>query len=402
MQPPESNTELKIEKWIYGGDGLGRLNGQVVLVPFAIPGERVRVRFTGAQTGLRRASLEAVLEASADRVAPRCPYFGVCGGCHYQHAAYPLQLEQKTLILADAFRRIAKVEIPAPVKVVSGEPWGYRNRIQLHFAERRLGFMAAGSHRLQPVDRCPVASPALEQAIGILRQMVGERPWPQFLRSLEVFTNESNLLINVLESRQRVARRFFDWCAERMPGCNAGSLEWPVAGFSYRVSRRSFFQVNRFLLEELIHAAVGEACGESAWDLYAGVGLFSLPLAKRFRRVTAVESSSGAAADLEFNAARAGLPVDVRHCSVEDFLDNEAAAPNFVIADPPRAGLDKRNVGNLLRLRPRRLVVVACDPATLARDAAALLAGGYRLERLTLVDLFPHTYHLETIAAFEA
>jgi 23S rRNA (uracil1939-C5)-methyltransferase len=401
MQPTETNSELKIEKWIYGGDGLGRLEGKVVLAPFAIPGERVRVRITQRRPDLCRAEVEEVIEASADRVAPRCPYFGSCGGCHYQHASYELQLRQKTLVLADVFRRIAKMGIPEPLDVVSGEPWRYRNRVQLHFGEGQLGYMAEGTHRLRPVDQCPVASPKLEESITALRGMLSDRRWPRFLRSMELFTNESEIQINVLDSAQRVAKRFFEWCAERIPGSGAASLDYPAAGFVFRVSHRTFFQVNRFLAGSLVEAAVGGAAGDTAWDLYAGAGLFSLPLAKRFRRVVAVESGRGAASDLAFNAGRAGLRVEVRRCSAEDFLDNEAAPPDFVIADPPRAGLGKHNVRSLIRLKPRRLVIVACDPATLARDVAALAAGGFHLSKLTLVDLFPHTYHLETIAVLE-
>lgn len=401
MQPAETNSELKIEKWIYGGEGLGRLEGQVVLAPFAIPGERVRIRIINRRPDLCRAQVEEVIEASADRVEPRCPYFGSCGGCHYQHASYELQVRQKALILADVFRRIAKMEIPEPVAVVSGEPWRYRNRVQLHFAGGQLGYMEGGTHQLRPVDQCPVASPKLEEAMAALRGMLRDRRWPRFLRSMELFTNESEIQMNVLESEQRVAKRFFEWCAERIPGSDAAALEYRAAGFAFRVSHQTFFQVNRFLIDSLVEAAVGDAAGDTAWDLYAGAGLFSLPLARRFRRVVAVESGRGAASDLEFNAERAGLRVEVRRCSAEDFLDNETSPPEFIIADPPRAGLEKRNVRNLIRLKPRRLVIVACDPATLARDVAALAGSGFRLSHLTLVDLFPQTYHLESIAVLE-
>ncbi len=401
MQPTETNSELRIEKWIYGGEGLGRLEGQVVLAPFAIPGERVRVRIVRSRPDLCRAEVEEVIEASADRVEPRCPYFGSCGGCHYQHAGYEFQLKQKALVLADVFRRIGKMEIPEPLGVVSGEPWRYRNRVQVHFAGQQLGYMAAGSHSLRAVEQCPVASPKLEESMAALRVMLRDRRWPRFLRSMELFTNEREVQLNVLASGQRVARRFFEWCAERIPGSDAAAIDYPAVGFQFRVSHKSFFQVNRFLIDELVQSAVGGAEGDAAWDLYAGAGLFTLPLALRFRRVTAVEGGHSAASDLEFNAARAGLRVEVRRCSVEDFLDNEAAAPDFVIADPPRAGLDKRNVRNLIRLKPRRLVIVACDPATLARDVAALAGGGFRLSKITLVDLFPQTYHLETVAVLE-
>jgi len=398
MTAPETNTELRVDKWIYGGDALGRLNGQVVLAPFAIPGEKLRIQLERLRSDLIRASVVEILEASPERVSPKCPYFGSCGGCHYQHASYPAQLEHKVLILRDVFRRIGKIEAPETIRTLHAEPWGYRNRVQLHFQGRQLGYMEAGGQRFRPVDQCPVASPKLQQVMDTLRGMLRERRWPRFLRSMEVFTNEEDVQFNVLESDQPVARRFFDWCSEQIPGSGASWLDYRTSSDVFRVSHRSFFQVNRFLVDALAESALAGARGETAWDLYAGVGLFSLPLARRFRSVTAVESGFGAANDLEFNAQRAGLPLHTRRCTVEDFLDNETHPPDFVLADPPRAGLGKRNVRNLLRLQPRLLTIVACDPATLARDAAALIQGGYRLESLTFIDLFPQTFHLETIA----
>jgi 23S rRNA (uracil1939-C5)-methyltransferase len=164
------------------------------------------------------------------------------------------------------------------------------------------------------------------------------------------------------------------------------------------VSSNSFFQVNRFLIDRLVDAATDGAEGETAIDLYAGVGLLSLPLARRFREVTAVESGAGAVRDLQFNAARAGLEnLHAMPQTAEEHLAQLEKAPDFVVLDPPRTGLGKAVVGRLAELRPRQITIVACDPATLARDLAGLVAAGYRVERMTLVDLFPQTYHLETV-----
>lgn len=184
-----------------------------------------------------------------------------------------------------------------------------------------------------------------------------------------------------------------------MPGVSAPSLEYTACGERFRVSRHSFFQVNRFLVDRLVEAALEDVQGGAeAWDLYAGVGLFTLALGKRFQSVTAVEGGAGAAKDLELNAERAGTRVQVERSPVEAFLAQCESAPEFVLADPPRAGLGPGVVRELLRLRPAELVIVSCDPATLARDLAGLTAGGYRLSSLALVDLFPQTYHLEAIA----
>jgi 23S rRNA (uracil1939-C5)-methyltransferase len=195
--------------------------------------------------------------------------------------------------------------------------------------------------------------------------------------------------INVIEAEHPVARRFYDWCESKQ------AIDYQTTFGVFRVSSRSFFQVNRFLVEKLVEAALPEG-GESALDLYAGVGLFALPMARRFRSVTAVESGSSAAHDLAFNASRAELDVKMEQARVEDHLARLQTTPEFVLADPPRAGLGKDVVGHLLRLAPPRVTIVSCDPATLARDLAGL--SGYRIDSLTLVDLFPQTYHLETVA----
>ncbi|MGA2132822.1 MAG: class I SAM-dependent RNA methyltransferase [Bryobacteraceae bacterium] len=383
---------------VYGGEGLGRLDGRAVLTPFVLPGERVHVRGLSEKPGLLRAGLLDVRAAAPERVAPPCPYFARCGGCHYQHAPYTLQLAIKRGILEDQLRRIGKIEPPAEIGVVAGEPWGYRNRVQLHIAGRELGYREAQSRKLCAIETCPIASPAIGRAISALRGMLQDAKWPGFVRSIELFTNETDMQLNVLETDRPVARRFFDWCAERTPGLVAGPLDYQAAGYTWRVSGGAFFQVNRFLIDALVDTAMAGAEGGTALDLYAGVGLFSAPLARRFTSVTAVESSHRAAGDLQFNMERAGLPVRVERANVEDWVEQLETRPDFVLMDPPRAGIGKRVVERIAHLRVPRLVIVSCDPATLARDLAGLIAAGYRLERLTLVDLFPQTYHLETIA----
>ena len=389
---------MRIEKLVYGGAGLARHEGQVVLVPFVLPGERVRVEIERERAGVLEGRLVEVVEAAAERLEPRCPYFRRCGGCAYQHAKYDFQLEQKRVILEEVFRRVGKLTAPA-VEMVSGPEWEYRNRAQFHLERGRIGYFGHGSHRLCAIEQCPILSPKLNAALGALAGMLREPRFPRFVESLEVFTDEAEVQLNVLSTERPVARRFFDWCGERIPGLGGGALEYRVGADSFRVSGGSFFQVNRFLIEALVGHALAGADGETAVDLYAGVGLFTLALARRFRRVTAVEPGGSAVRDLELNAARAGLAVAVRQASAELYLLGLAERPDFVLADPPRTGLGKRVVAELLRLKPPRLVIVSCDPATLARDLAGLTGGGYRTERLTLVDLFPQTAHVETVTA---
>jgi 23S rRNA (uracil1939-C5)-methyltransferase len=388
-----------VEKLVYGGEGLARLDGRVVFTPFVLPGERVLARSRQEKPGLVRADTLEVLEPAAERVAAPCEYFGRCGGCHYQHAPYEYQLAMKRAILSEELRRLGKLEPPAEIEVVSGEPWGYRNRAQLHVENGRLGYREARSHKLCPIDHCPISSPKVNEAIRALVSMQRDPRWPRFVRSLEIFTDEQQVQINVLETERPVARRFFEWCAELIPGVVTGALDYQGR---FRVSSNSFFQVNRFLSDRLVEVALGDLTGGTALDLYAGVGLFSLAMARRFGQVIAVESGGGATRDLQFNAERAGLAnIHVEQRTAEDFLASTGQTPDFVLLDPPRAGIGKAVVQRLLTLAPPRITIVACDPATLARDLAALVGGGYAVDRMMLVDLFPQTFHLETVVGLK-
>jgi 23S rRNA (uracil1939-C5)-methyltransferase len=366
---------------------------RVVLAPYVLPGERVRLEPDQEKPGLVRARPLAVLEPAPDRVPPPCPYFGRCGGCHYQHASYAAQLAAKRAILEEELRRLGKMEPPAEIAVIAGEPWAWRNRVQLHCDGQSLGYREAHSHKLCAITHCPIASPKINETITTLLGMLRDRRWPRFVRSLEIFTDERQVQLNILDSAQPVARRFFDWCAERIPGLVPGELHYDGR---FHVSRNSFFQVNRFLLDQLVEAAVSAAQGETAVDLYSGVGLFALSLAKSFRQVVAVESSSSAVRDLERNAAglEAVRPV---HAAAESYLESLTVAPDFVLLDPPRAGLGKTVVRRLIDLHPPVITIVSCDPSTLARDLPALLTGNYHIDQMTLIDLFPQTYHFETV-----
>ncbi len=390
--------DITIEKLVYGGDGLARLDGRVVLTPFVLPGEQARVAVTSEKPSLVRGSLAELLAAAPERVAAQCAYFGRCGGCHYQHASYEAQVAAKVAILREEMRRLGKIEAPEEIPVVSGEPFGYRNRAQLHIEGKELGYREAQSHKLCAIEHCPIGSPRINEVIRVLRGMLQDSRWPRFIQSIEIFTNEEQVQVTVLETQKPVAKRFFEWCAEMIPGFAPGEIEYG----EFRVSGRSFFQSNRFLVNKLVETALDGVSGESALDLYAGVGLFSLPLARKFQSVIAVESGSGAVRDLIFNAGRAGLQVGVEQNSADLYLEKLDRAPDFVLLDPPRSGIGKSGVKQLARLKPETVVIVACDPATLARDLAGLLAAGYALDRMTLVDLFPQTYHIETVVRLRA
>jgi 23S rRNA (uracil1939-C5)-methyltransferase len=374
---------------VYGGDALARLDRRVVLAPFVLPGETARIDVDNDDVHAR---LVEVLQPAAERVEPPCPHFERCGGCHYQHAPYEFQLARKVDILREQLRRVGKIDYQGEIEAVSSPPLGYRNRAQFHIANGHIGYLAARSHDLValPGD-CPISSPRLNQALAMIRDRLNDPRFPRFVHSVELFTNETDVQVNVLETDRPVARSFYDWCESTV------ALEYPTALGAFRVSPRSFFQVNRFLIEQLVEKALSAVTGATALDLYAGVGLFALPLTKRFASVTAVETGSSAARDLEVNAERAGVSITLELARVEDYLAKLVKTPDFVLADPPRAGLGKSVVKDLNRVAAPRLTIVSCDPATLARDIAAL--NRYKIESLTLVDLFPQTYHLETIAS---
>lgn len=328
------------------------------------------------------ASLLEIVEPAPERIAAPCPVFAKCGGCHYQHAPYEFQLTRKVEILREQFRRVGKIDYQGEIAILSGPPFGYRNRSQFHIENGKIGYLAARSHDLIPVAAdCPISSPKVNETLALLRDRLNDPKFPRFVHEIEIFSNETDVQINVLETDRPVARSFYDWMG------SVNTLDY--AGF--RVSPRTFFQVNRFLIDPLAAAALENAQGRSALDLYAGAGLFARHMKERFEEITAVESGASAIRDLEANVPG----IRIEQARVEDYLSKLDTAPDYVLADPPRTGLGKTASAHLNRLAPPRITIVSCDPATLARDLAALTR--YKIERVTLVDLFPQTYHLETI-----
>src|ERR1017187_1878159 len=286
-----SNFEVTVEKLVYGGDGLARLDGRVVLAPYVLPGERIRAEVEREKPGLVRARTLEVMERAMGRVEARCPVFGRCGGGHSPPAESGQQVAAKAAILAEELRRVGKMEPPAQIATIAGSPWGYRNRVQLHVDGGKLGYRQARSHRLCQVAACPIASPKIDESIETLNGMLRDPRWPRMVRTLELFTDERQVQLNVLETDRPVAKRFFEWCGERIAGLVDGALDYEGR---FRVSRNSFFQVNRFLADRLVEAAVEAPEGETAFDLYAGVCLIAQVLARKFQWVPGVESRSRA------------------------------------------------------------------------------------------------------------
>jgi 23S rRNA (uracil1939-C5)-methyltransferase len=423
--------KLRIEKAVYGGDGLARIPaeetasaGKTVFVPGTLPGELVEAGIATDRRSFSTGELGAILEPSPERVVPGCEYVPRCGGCQYQHASGAMQLQMKLDILKETLAR-AHVPVPAEIGSLTGPPWGYRNRIRLHVMKRAgtaLGYRRRGSHDLLPVTHCPIAAPLLEQALAAVTRIGGLE---NLCDEVEFFTNseQDQLLISLWPgSRQgrqpaRLREQALEGFAEQlhaelpvltgvglfaegeMMHWGERSLTYTVAGHPYQASLGGFFQVNRFLLPGLLQLAVGEKrSGRLAWDLYSGAGLFARAL--DFENVTAVESAGFSADDLKHNLA--GKAHRVIRSSTLDFLRSQTrgparAKPELILLDPPRAGLGKEICTLLGSIAAPAIVYISCDPATLARDLQLLLQFECSVQTIHLVDLFPQTFHMETV-----
>lgn len=423
--------QLNIEKLVYGGDGLARLpadeqgRGKAAFLPFVLSGEEIEAELVEEKPGFARARATKILQPSPQRIEPHCPYFQKCGGCHYQHANYEYQLEIKAAILKENLRRIAKLELETELVVHPSPPWNYRNRTRLKIRlqpEFAVGYYKYNSHEFLPIEQCPISSPLINQAISAVWQAGSGGKIASEVEEIELFANaeDAQLLIelycspNISEAAARktaedlqrtlpqsagvVVFKKVTATAEPKPIASVGAtdLQYKTDHSSYRVSAGAFFQVNRHLINELTNIATAQSTGQTALDLYAGAGLFAIPLAKSFAQVIAVESSQTSQSDLAYNS-----PANVRtvRATVEQYLKSAPAklSPDLVVLDPPRSGLGESVVRGLASLRAPRITYVSCDPATLARDLGGLLKAGYRVEQAHMLDLFPQTFHLETV-----
>ena len=431
----DNHLQLTIEKLIYGGDGLARLpadesgRGRAIFVPFVLPGEEVEAALFEQKPGFARARLENILRPSPRRVVARCPYFQRCGGCHYQHAEYEHQLEIKVSIFKENLRRIAKVELEAEPEIHPSPPWNYRNRARLKVRatpEFALGYHKFGSHELLPVEDCPISSPAINRGIAAVWELGRAGQIDGAIREIEFFADasDSQMLVEIDCGPEASAGTAEQWavdfaevvawgrwsrgvsghigalcgrCGTGSVGCRRRpELHYGTRRASYRVTAGAFFQVNRHMVDVLVDIVTENRSGELALDLFAGGGLFSLVLARSFAQVIAVEASQTAHADLLYNSPG---NVKVVRAVAEQYLKNAGSRlrPGLVVVDPPRSGLGEGVVRALAASGAPRMSYVSCDPATLARDLGGLLRAGYRVEQTHLVDLFPQTFHLESV-----
>jgi 23S rRNA (uracil1939-C5)-methyltransferase len=423
--------QLSIEKLIYGGEGLAHAEGNTVFVPFVLPGEQVRAAVRTRKKKLVHTNLVEVEKASLLRVAPGCPHFRVCGGCHYQHIEITEQVRQKKEILRETLSRLGGVQWAGAIQEHTAQPFGYRNRAQWAFRDampRAFGYFLAESAHILPIDQCPVLSPRLAETFGQLQELARANSLPPGILEIEAFADSADekIALNIAFERfpkpaKAMAGEFkaalpalesllmLDQSKNRFELEGPGYLTQKAGGFAFRVNHLSFFQVNRFLVEDLLQTMVGGAKGRYALDLYAGVGFFTLPLAKSFSKVVSVDANLSATRDLRQNAETAGSSVISENEHTEDFLKKEQEKPDLVVLDPPRAGLGAEAAARLANLGAEEITYLSCDPATLARDLAVLTgserkpeagvtaAHKYEIAEVHLFDLFPQTFHIETL-----
>jgi 23S rRNA (uracil1939-C5)-methyltransferase len=378
------SLEVEIERILPGGYGLAHAEGKTVFVSLAVPGDRLRVRVERQQGNVLFASIEEILIASPDRIEPPCPYFGRCGGCDFQQLAYDNQLAAKAEILRDCLHRIARLDVvPEIVVTPSPRAWRYRMRAmwQIDQNERAIGYYERGSRRVCDVVDCAVLMPELQETL----ERVRATEWHEFppdLKHLEVVAGENAVSL---------APPFAEF--------KTRELELGIADERYSYNAEAFFQINPGLLGSLIEFALGDVTGRLAIDLYCGVGLFTLPLARRFEGVIGVEGNPVAARFASRNLEHRAKLENARivNQGVAQWFNGRTLDADFILLDPPRAGAESAVIKGILDFAAPRVTYVSCDPATLARDLKKLLAGGYAIESLRAFDLFPQTHHVETV-----
>ena len=435
---PGQHVPVKIERLVFQGDGLARLpDGRVLFVPLTAPGDEVEARVEEDRSHFVRGTAVRILAASPVRTDPPCPYFGTCGGCQWQHVTYPAQLDWKRHILEELLVRVGKLPgVPVAPAIGPGAPWEYRARAQLKViggARPCMGFHQRETNRVVDIDRCPLLDPRLNALLHAMRHMTHPSFFSLFQGLREAWvalgTGTGELLLSLfaraqdrgalrllfhtlqaaapglqgvvlLEGDPRQAPRIVDWCGAHV-------LHEQIGAARFQVGATSFFQVSGLAAARLTSLVLEGAAltgGERILELYSGVGTFSVPLAKGARELVGIEANPSAAADGEMNLRQNGCAsARIVQAQVEQELPGVAAEGpwDVVVLDPPRQGCSRGVLDVLASARAPRLIYVSCDPSTLARDLAALVRAGYRCADLRPIDLFPQTFHLESVALLE-
>ncbi len=395
--------ELTIEKLIYGGEGLGRVNHRTVFVPYAAPGDHLRVRITKLERNFARAEIVEILAPSVARRHAPCQYFGICGGCQLQHLHYEAQLQAKVEFIRESLKRIGGIDWQDEIEVLAADEFGYRSCAEIKINHQKcgeknnspatqkiqIGFFKSNSHEICAVTECPILLPAAQREL----QRLNAAP--------DKISRQATRVYLTVGDDQALATAATGENSRAAAIDALGTVHQIIAGITYEFGVRTFFQANRLLVEKLVAAAINDVTGKIAFDLYAGAGLFSLQLAQNFSQVYAVEGSNISVQHGIANAKNNRIEnVSYEPMSVEAWLKHQAVKlphPDFVLLDPPRAGAGEIVINRLLALTPPKINYVSCDPATLARDLKLLVNGGYRIDSVTAVDMFPQTFHVETV-----
>ena len=417
-------VRVLIESLAYKGYGVARVDGKVAFVPYTLAGDEAWVEITEEKKTYSAGRLIQLLKPSPGRVTPPCPYFGTCGGCQWQHMDYSIQVEQKKEILGETLKRLGGLKEIPPIRVVpSPKPYDYRVRVQLKAKGKAMGYYQERSHRIVDVERCPISHPLVNQIIQSLRDQLGI-----LSRIEEVEINVSPeegrgvLLFHPHSSDQR-AEPFTTDLLQRQPMLKGIAISRkdgyqrigdPTLNFTLllshwkekrelklRISPGSFSQVNPEQNQRLVQTVLqfSEVNQEDrVFDLYAGAGNLTLSLATEAGEVLGIEENRMASEDAQFNAERNGIKnCRFIHGRVEDvLLDWERESPDLIVLDPPRTGC-RTILDPVVRLKPKKIIYVSCEPTTFARDLRLFWERGYFPQRLTLIDMFPQTYHMEVV-----
>jgi 23S rRNA (uracil1939-C5)-methyltransferase len=407
----ENVTEVRIDRLAYGGDAIGRLpDGRVVFIPYALPGERVRVSLVEEKRHLVRAKLLEVIEPSDERISPRCPHFGSCGGCHYQHMKYPAQLKSKAHILQEQLERIGHFKEIPPIHIgASPEEWYYRNHIQFHLTQTgELGFQIARTNQTFPVRECHLPEKLINQIwprieiepnLGLDRVSFRSGLDDDLMLILE--GNNPPTLDFSIENLTLSVVQVGPFGHAVLEGSNHILIE--ISGKRFKVSPTSFFQVNKGLASVIVKHCLDVLTltpNMTILDVYAGVGLFSAFIAPKVKRLVGIELSPEACEDFISNLNEYDN-VELYEAPADQVLSSVQFYPDLILIDPPRTGLGKQTAEAIIAQGAEHLVYISCDPATLARDGRLLMMGGYTLNEIHLFDMFPQTYHIESLSIWK-
>ena len=378
--------EVTIQKIVPQGLGLAFVENLTVFVPLSAPNDKLSVKIVQLKGKTAFAEIESVIEPSPVRIVPPCQYFGKCGGCDFQQMTYEAQLLAKLDMIRDSLKRIGKIEFEREIRMIaSPKPFEYRSRAQWHLetGQRKIGYFKSNSHDIIDIDHCPILDPPLNNTLKDLRNTLN---WDGFWANRAGIEGACGSDGSVSIYSQEIMEP-------------TDGLSFTAGDIEYSYSAQSFFQVNQYLIPQLLETAVSGVRGERALDLYCGVGLFTLPLAKEFTRVIGVEGNERAIEFAKRNSSNARLEnVTFASEGVSEFLrGHELDGTEFVLLDPPRSGTEKGVIDAIVKLKPRAISYVACDPSMLARDLRRLIDGGYTISSITALDLFPQTHHVETV-----